>query len=502
MKTKIITLESHDDLISVRDKLSWAKTPRILLVWPKYEKVTLRLLDLKVLQRHADSLGAHLGLVTRRMNVRRDAESLGIPVFKSTSAAQKDLWPDSVPRTQRIPKTPRRDLREMRDSVHEKEPAWRTSLLGRVLTFTAGVMAVLAVAGIFVPRAAVTLYPESQTQSITIPVSASPSIKSISLTGEIPAQTIFVTVNAEQSLAVTNQITIPNSKAKGIARFTNLGETDVEIPAGTVITTVDLIHYITLNDTLLPGGVDKFVEVHIEALEAGSQGNAEPEKISIVEGLLGLSATVTNPELVSGGTDTKTVGASEEDRAELREVVMGNLRRSAELQMRAQIEADDLLLLDTLEATETLQEEFSPPEHSPDAFSGGQAGNTLMLKTQVEFSANYILREDLNQLVTSTLNASVQQGFSPFGELKFNPLAEPVTDSTGITHFELEATRVTLRDVDEVKVFSITRGHDPARAKNELTNAFELRDEPQITMSPAWWKWLPLIPFNISVKVR
>src|SRR5215207_7702582 len=61
MKTQIITLESHDDLISVRDRLSWAKTPRILLVWPKYEKVTLRQVDLKILQRHASSLGAQLG---------------------------------------------------------------------------------------------------------------------------------------------------------------------------------------------------------------------------------------------------------------------------------------------------------------------------------------------------------------------------------------------------------------------------------------------------------
>ena len=69
MKTKIISLESHDDLISVRDKFSWAKTPRILLVWPKYEKITLRLLDMKVLQRHADSLGAQLGLVTGQPKV-------------------------------------------------------------------------------------------------------------------------------------------------------------------------------------------------------------------------------------------------------------------------------------------------------------------------------------------------------------------------------------------------------------------------------------------------
>ncbi len=213
LKTKIISLESHDDLISVRDKFSWAKTPRILLVWPKYEKITLRLLDMKVLQRHADSLGAQLGLVTRRANVRRDAESLGIPVFKSTVAAQRDLWPDSAPRSQRIPKTPRRDLRKIRDTVYEKEALWRTSLLGRVLTFTVGVIAVLTIAGIFVPRAALTLYPETQTQSVVIPVAASRSVEAVSVTGEIPAQAISVTVSTEQSLAVTSVISVPKSKS-------------------------------------------------------------------------------------------------------------------------------------------------------------------------------------------------------------------------------------------------------------------------------------------------
>ncbi|HRQ23225.1 MAG TPA: hypothetical protein PLF42_07330, partial [Anaerolineales bacterium] len=199
MKTKIITLESHDDLISVRDRLSWAKTPRILLVWPKYEKVTLRLLDLKVLQRHADSLGAQLGLVTRRANVRRDAESLGIPVFKSTADAQKQAWASPEPRVQRIPPPPRRDLRQMRDEIYEKEPAWRTSLLGRVTTFTAGVMAVLALAGLFVPRAAVTLHPEVWSESIVIPVSASPQNEAVSITGGIPARMLSTTVEMEES---------------------------------------------------------------------------------------------------------------------------------------------------------------------------------------------------------------------------------------------------------------------------------------------------------------
>jgi hypothetical protein len=50
MKTQLLALESHDDLISVKDKMSWAKTPRILLIWPKGEQVELRPLDLKMLQ--------------------------------------------------------------------------------------------------------------------------------------------------------------------------------------------------------------------------------------------------------------------------------------------------------------------------------------------------------------------------------------------------------------------------------------------------------------------
>jgi len=494
LKTKIIILETHDDLISVRDKLSWAKTPRILLVWPKYEKVTLRLLDLKVLQRHADSLGAQLGLVTRRAKARRDAESLRIPVFNSTTSAQKDAWPEPAPRTQRIPKPPRPALRQMRDSIYDKEPVWRTSLLGRVVTFTAGVIAVLAVAGLFVPRAAVTLYPESQTRSIVIPVNASPSYESVSITGNIPAQTLSVLVDAEGSLAVTSRITLPKSKSKGIARFTNLGQDEVDIPAGTLVSTVDLTRFVTLNNTRLPAGIDKFVEVPIEALKAGSQGNVEPDSISIVEGTFGLSVKVTNPDVISGGTDIKTIGAAEGDRAELRVVVMEKLRRTAEMQIRAQIEVEDLLLLDTIEITETLREEFLPPD--------GQPGTTLVLKMQVEYSARSISYADLKQLALSTLSASIPPGFFPFGEVTFKPLSDPITDSGGVTHFELEATQVTLRDIDEVKVFSIIRGHDPARAQTELMKSYALRDEPQITIRPAWWKWLPLIPFNISVELK
>src|SRR5512147_3158384 len=120
MKTQIITLESHDDLISVRDRMSWAKTPRILLVWPKFEKVTLRQVDLKILQRHASTLGAQVGLVTRFRRIRADAEALGIPVFESTGEAQRVTWPKVRRRKWRHKASPK-NLREQREQVATKE---------------------------------------------------------------------------------------------------------------------------------------------------------------------------------------------------------------------------------------------------------------------------------------------------------------------------------------------------------------------------------------------
>ena len=494
MKTQIITLESHDDLISVRDKFSWAKTPRILLVWPKYEKVSLRILDLKVLQRHADSLGAQLGLVTRRANVRRDAESLRIPVFESTTAAQKELWPESTPRSRRIPKKPRRDLRQVRETVYQKEASWRTSLLGRVVTFTVGVVAVLTVAGLFVPHAALTLYPESQTQSVVIPVKASESTNSVSITGAIPARVLSVIVNAEQSLAVTNKIAVPKSKAHGIVRFTNLGQGEVNIPAGTVVLTQESIRFVTLHDTRLPGGIDEFVDVRIESLEPGEKGNISAGEIDIVEGPLGLSVTAANPGPISGGADIQVVGASDDDRSKLSETMLKKLRESAETQIRSQIKADDLLLTDTFQASDVLQEEFDPP--------AGQAGGMLLLKMKVKFTARYISGSDLEQLSQSTLNASISEGFSPFGNAKFKPLADPVTDSSGVTHFDLGVARTLLREVDQTRLFSMIRGDNPQRSRAELLKGLSLRQAPDVVITPSWWPWLPLIPFNISVEIK
>lgn len=497
MKAQIIALESHDDLISVRDRMSWAKSPRILLVWPKYEKVMLRSVDLRVLQRHARTLGAELGLVTRLADVRRDAEGFGIPVFESAGAAQRDAWPARRLISRRAPRRARAKLREMKDAAKVQEARWRSSAAARVGFFATGVTAVLMVAALFVPRAAIKLTPVSSQQIITVPIKASKSIRSVNLTGEVPAHEISVTVVGSQSARVASQKSIPQDKASGIAHFKNLTQSELTIPAGTVIYSVrpTPVRFVTLNDTHLPGKVNAFVEVSIAAVEAGTTGNVAANAIQAIEGSLGLSAAVTNPGPTSGGTDRAAVVPSDADRKRVRDVLMPLLQAQAQKQLSASIGAKDLLLANTLKMGEVLEETYDP--------SAGGAGSLLKLTMRIEYSAQYLTADDLTQLAESTLNASVPAGFTPAADtLTFQPVGTPVLDESGASHFDLQVERLVFRKIDPLQVISLVRGLSPAEAARVLQSELPLAKDPVIEPSPSWWPWLPLIPFRISVLMQ
>jgi hypothetical protein len=494
MKTQIITLESHDDLISVRDRLSWAKTPRVLLVWPRYEEVTLRALDLKVLQRHADSLGAQLGLVTRRQVVQREARSLGLPVFESTAAAQKGTWPARLIKKQRVPRPPRRDLRSMQSDAFPAEAGWRTSPTARILTFVIGVAAALTVAGLFVPRAALTLQPESRTQSLVIPVAADPKISAVFVTGSVPARAESVIVEGSQTIPIIGQVVVPQTRARGVARFQNLTDAEVAIPAGTVIVTLgdSPVRFATVNDTHITAGVDQFVETPIAAERMGSSGNLPANALQAIEGSIGLSAAVTNPEPTGGGSDLSAIGASDEDRAQLYETLLKALTSQAEVNLQSQAEREDLLLLDTLAVSQTLLESFNPPQDQP--------GTSLELDLRLEFSVQVVSTQDLNQLARSALDSAIPAGFTPDAEsLTIASVSAPVTDEEGVTRWQMKAERRVYREVDHAQVLNLARGRTPESAGAILARELSLERAARIEITPDWWPWLPLIPFRISV---
>ncbi|MEW5941752.1 MAG: baseplate J/gp47 family protein, partial [Chloroflexota bacterium] len=375
MKTHLLVLEAHDDLVSVRDRMSWAKTPRILLVWPVGTSVNLRPVDLKLLDRQARSLGARLGLMTRDRAVRREAAALGLPVFRSSAAAQRDHWPVPVKRTFRVPR--RVDLRALRESARPGEARWKSSLIARVLFFALGVAAALAIVALFVPRAEIVLSPETETQSLTVPVIADPSLDIVFITGSIPAREWTREAEGSAEVVATGSASVPKSEAEGVARFSNLTGAPVPIPAGTVVQTLDAppVRFVTLQETQVAAGAGKFVEVPIRAVNAGARGNREAGAVTAIEGPLGLSLTVTNPKPTEGGSDKKVPAPSEADRERARREALQSLPALSQSESREGLPAGSIILPDTEEA-ETLEETYDPP--------AGETGATLAVRLRVK----------------------------------------------------------------------------------------------------------------------
>jgi hypothetical protein len=506
MKTHLLVLESHDDLISVKDKMSWAKTPRILLIWPKGERIALRPLDLKMLQRQARSLGAALGLVARDPRIRRAAAALGLPVFASPRAAQADLWPvPKLPKRQRTAKLRKSpaDLRALRDESRPAQARWQAHPLVRVGFFALGVLAVLTLAALFLPHAEITLSPESKIQGLTIPVAADPALKLVYITGNIPARATTLENAGSQQIPSTGAAPVPESEAKGVARFRNLTSSKIQIPLGTVVQTLGAssIRFATTQEAEAAAGVGKTVDVPIEALGAGAGGNLEVDLIQAVEGPLGLSLSVTNPAPTSGGTSGQAAAPSPADRERLRRALMETLRAQARLEMLASLPPGSLIFPDTLKDMIVLEEVYDPP--------AGEMGASLSLTMRVKFAAQYASGNDLSELTTLSLAAALEDGFSAAPAeysksepLTFRPVGIPVTDESGRTIFQLQVERRIRRAVDARRVLSLAQGRRVESALARLNEAFAFSSPPQIKMSPAWWPWLPLAPFRMDVVIR
>jgi len=490
MKTQIITLESHDDLISVRDRMSWAKTPRILLVWPKYEKVTLRQVDLKVLQRHATTLGAQLGLVTRQRRVRADAEALGIPVFESTGQAQRVTWPKKRHRRFAY-KAPDRTLREQREQVQVKEAAWRTHPIIRILVFFIGVSAVLALVALFIPRAQVKLNPVSEPQSIVVPVTANLSVNDVFVTGSIPAREKTILVDGVQRVQVTGEGVLAQSKAKGAAVFRNLTQSAVTIPIGTIVSSGE-VRFKTTELGVLNPGVDETVEIAIEAVEGGLAGNLDSETINIVEGRLGLSLAVTNPEAIAGGRERSSVQATDSDRERAKELLLKSLEEDARASLLDSLGSEDVLFDETFALSQIVSEVYDPPP--------GTAGSQVTLTMQAQYSILYADASDLTKLASLALNASLLPGFiAASSAVDVESSTKPELAEDGSIHWTIRAERNIYQQVSVLQVTNLIQGLGASEAQSRLDKALPLSSEPKVSLSPSWWPWVPIVPFRIEV---
>lgn len=494
MKTQVIHLDRHDDLISIRDRMVWAKTPRILLVWPKRGRVGVRPLDLTLLRRHAEALGAELGLVTRDGEIRAAARELGISIFSSSSAAQKKQWLERSPaRVQR--RFPRHDLRAARQELPATElfSANRNPVF-RVSVFALGVLAVLVVMLVFIPSADVHLTLPEQKQSLDISVSAVPGVDKVQISGLVPAHALTLTVDGKATALGTGKVTLPDQTATGVCLLTNLTDQVVSVPAGTVLLapTNPPVAFVTDKPVDVPAKkAKKSASVPVHAQKAGLSGNLPAGAINSFEGQLGLSLVVLNPTPTSGGSEATVDVPTDQDRASLKKRLLADLEQEARDRFSAQIATDDVLLPSTLTRLNVLEETFSPPL--------GQNGTKLSLTMRAEYGMAYAAFNDLQELAGRVLDASLPAGFVPVpGPISLQGLT-PIAEGQGLVHWQMHAERNVRRSLDSGQAISIVLGKTAQRAGSLLTETYGLVQSPEIRVRPFWWPWLPFIPVRIAV---
>ena len=485
--------------------MAWGKTTRILLIWPETGEILLdRRLDLLLLKRRAQELGAQLAFVTRDSEVEYYARELGIPVYRTSREAQAAHWRihrgrsklEIIQRT-RAAEGPEITLPNTRYAIHNKQSIPYSVF--RTPVFLLAILAVAALAGLLFPRATIALTPAVKSQTITFTAFTGPTISTINASGAVLTRPITAIVEGRTTVKTTGSLTLPDQPAAGRVTFTNLTDVTVIIPPGTTVLTPAGVRFITDRQAQVPAQAGGTVDVAITAIQPGTQGNVAEGTIQSIEGTLGLQLSVTNTAPTTGGTDQTFAAPTILDQRRAYHQLLDSLRETAAMEILAQLTPGDLLLNDTPFLLHTFEETYSPAE----TISGETPvpADHLEAFVRLEFQTFTISQLDLQTLARSVLDASLEVGYEPVpNTLSFELPNDPEPDLDNRARWEMNARRELTATLPGNIAIDLALGQPPTAARSRLNETLPLSSPPEISLNPNWWPWMPFLPFQIEVQ--
>lgn len=500
MKTKILYLENSDSPASIRDKMDRAAGSRILLVPPPRNKLLQNRLDLQVIGRHARSLGSEIALITRDHLVQDHGKILGIPIFTSLRVAQRTEWEKATAADLAIvsEEDRRGEIEEARAQVDEiREKKKQLKPVQRNIAFFIGVAAFAAVMLTILPRAEIRLQPRRAPQEIEIKVRASENFTTYNLSGDLPLHSSLIIVEGRDSIPTSGTIDIPEGTAVGEVTFTNLTGDAITIPEGTRLISSQGVseEFATTSEAELPAGAGSTANAPVTALNPGEEGNVAAGIINVVDGPLGLTITVTNPEATSGGNNRRGPGPRESDYTDLRSRLVASLWQSAINELQMSLAKDDYIVSSAPIIRRVLQEQFNP--------EAPQATNTLSLQMQIEFEIYRVSGSDIRGMLAGILNGSMPDGFeSENGTLEIEHIGTPVRGSDNTAVWSIAARRIIRSKVVPAQVREEVKGLSRQQAEAFLAQQYDLETPARLEIYPSWWPTMPFTPVRIQVYDR
>jgi hypothetical protein len=508
-----IQLEMSDDAASVRDRLSFLRGNRVLLIWPEEGTILTRKLDLVLIQREAMRRSIRLALVTHDPQVIQNATELNISTFETIGASERGRWRRGRskvftnryqrPQDEPIPD----DLKEVASRIYAEESAiqrrWRR------IRLTGLVIVLLLLAGVltyvFLPSATVILIPAQGTVSSQIELIADPAYPSIDVENRIiPATKLSVQVEDTGTIETTGSEDLGDALSTGSVVFINQTAQVVTIPADTmVITSAGFpIQFRTTQEATLDGGVGLQVEVPIEALptSAGEIGNVESGVINTVVGSLAEVVTVRNLAPTNGGASRSQRAVSQTDMDRLLETVRQQLQARAYVEMEPRLSETQFIILETVRIAEERSDWMT--------FSAqvGDVTDTLSLTMRVIVEAVAVDEQFGNQIAYAELSRQVQPGqfIKPETVSYARGAVSNVDPVTSRVTFSMSGSGQVSSDINTEAIREQIAGQSVNDAVAFLVSRLPLQQgtTPVILVSPDWFGGMPPLAMRITVQVQ
>jgi hypothetical protein len=497
MKTYLVQLETQDDGVSVRDKMGWAQPGRILLLWPRRGRCRLRVVDWVLIRRTAFDLGCQIGLVTKNVKARQDAQQAGIATFESAQEAQSVVWRQGRRLRRRRWKRDPQQARQLLAAWAQRPslalgPTWlRWAALGL------GVFAVLALIVFLLPKAEVTLQPAIMQQSVELEVWADPHLSFAMLSGGMPARRLEVLVEGRAEMEASGVVQAASANASGLVTLTNLTETAVYVPAGLVVLTLDEVpvRLQTLRSVTLPAGVGQSVDVAVQALTPGSAGNVAAGAVQAVEGALGARLLVHNQQAILGGQEVQRPAPDAADFVALRQRLMEDLRLQAIEELKRGLMPGQRLVEGSV-SLQTVVGEVAQPEV-------GVPAETASLTLQVVFEGWSVAEEDLRMAARTALDVNLSPGYVANDEtLTLIVLADAQRGTDGVWHWPIRAQRTVRGAWSATELALALVGQPLSDVPDIVAGHVALSASPQVRVTPNWWGRMPVLAVRIVVRAE
>lgn len=475
----MVYVQPDDDVATICGKIDTAAYQRVLLVAPRGNKALQSLLGMTILRRHAEVTGRDIAIVSGR-SLRARASRQGIKNFGSLRNAKFDVKP---PAQLIIP-------------LGNSDIVVPYGRLARFAVIGSIVIVFLVAAYLFIPSASITIYPDGRTVTESFSVIAATTQDEIDAQGmRVPAEFVEVPVVMNMAVQTTGRVPVGDAFARGTAVFTNKTANAVTIPKETRLATNGGLVFATQTEAILNGGTDQTVRVDIQAVRAGTRGNAGVNTVTVVEGPLQNSVSVTNPAAMAGGTDKEAQGVASEDVDNLVSLVSEAMKAEGLRLLTDQYSSDEFYLYsDTARSfIDENKLNYQIGEATPLLITSA-TGRVRVLSTKMN---------DLQQIAGQTVS-TLSSGERPtIVKGTFNVVEANLSEVDEVTsQLNLRTEMEVVDGLDEDELVDELKGRSAASARTYLNGLFPMRQAPDIDITPGWGFGISRFDWRIDLKVK